>query len=710
MGDGVQPSRTPRVRPRGDRRPSARAVPPFSLGRVVAYALLVTLAFAIVAPVLMLVRNFHPLPAGAGTTVLAALLIRYWTRAVPQEDPARRLGGASPLLRVALGALLLASGISGLIFSSEHVETDRDPGVYVNAGRWLAEHGTLLVDPAVDGFADATVNPLDVEVEEDPPLFTSAGYYGHAHRFGLPEDQLYPRFFHTFSAFLAVGDWVGGHAWLVRVNALIGAVALLMVFAFAARVTRPWLALGAAAALAVNLAQVYFQRDAFTEPLTQLFLFGGLWALWEASRHLRVGRGVIAGLALGATCLVRVDSFLFLVPLAVALVVHALRARRRSRWYPRHRRFVVAVASGTGLTAGLGLLQGLLLSPPYVLEFRRPLAAVAAALVVVLVGGSFMVHRPDLLRSVRDRLLRARRPTGVAAVSAILGGALIAYGLRPELDVGLASSPNGFVESLQAQAGVSRNGYRNYAELSMRWLGWYLGPVGLAAGVLGWARGWWGAVGGRIPRMLPFLFVFSLTTFFYVGRPMITPDQVWAMRRFLPVTIPGFFVLAFWTAGWLWVDRPRRGRLRRGGAALIAAGTLAFSTWTLAGVPTAHGQRTLPVIGDLCRRLPEGSGVIVAHDDQLHLRLTQTLRGFCGTPAAYLPSSTPIERYRRLAARWEEGGGSLFLLSTNEEPTGLGSLESQLVASVSYEELERRLFGRPASHEPATLRLYLSRL
>lgn len=708
MGDPVQAGRGSGRRGRRPRAP----VPSLSLERVVAYVFLPTLAFGIVAAVLLSARFFRPLPVGLGTAALAALLIHRWIRSVPREDPARRLGGGSSALRVALAVLLLASGVSGYAFSSEHVETDRDPGVYVNAGRWLADHGTLLVDPAVEGFGGATVDPLEVEVEEDPLLFTPAGYYGHAHRFGLPEDHLYPRFFHTFSAFLAVGHWLGGDAALVRVNALIGVLAVLMVFAFAARVTRPWLALGAAAALAVNLSQVYFQRDAFTEILTQVFLFGGLWALWEGSRHLRVERGAIAGLALGATCLVRVDSFVFLVPLAVALVVHALRARERSRRYERHRRFLWAVALGTGSTAGLGLLQGLLLSPPYVLEFRRPLAAVGVALVVVLVGGVLAVHRSDLLRSLRERSRRVRRPAAVAVVALILGGGAIAYGLRPELDVGLASSSNGLVEGLQREAGVQPNGFRNYAELSMRWLGWYMGPVGLAVALVGWSRGWWLAIRGRALRMLPFLFLFSATTALYVWKPMITPDQIWAMRRFLPVTIPGSFVLVFWTAGWMWDEPERHRRLWRGGAVAVAAGTLAFSAWTLAAVPTAHGQRTLAVTDEVCPSLPEGSGVLVAHDDQLFLRLTQTIRGFCGRPAAYVPATAPSDRYRSLAARWEAGGGSLFLLSASPEPRGLGGAdeEPQQVVSVSYERLERRLFGRPASLEPTTLDLYLWRL
>lgn len=702
------------------RAPAARrwslAPDAFRLDRVVAFCLLATLAFSMVAALLMMLRYFRPLPVVAGTALLTALLFRGWVKAVRREDPRRALGGRSRGLRAVLALLLAGSAVSGLVFSAEHVETDRDPGVYVNAGRTLAEHGTLLVNPAVGGFRGSEVDPLERD-EDDPLIFTSAGYYGHGHRLGLPEDQLYPRFFHALSAFLAAGQWIGGPSLLVRMNAFLGALALLMVFAFGARLTRPWLALAATAALGVNLTQVYFQRDAFTEILTQVFLFGGLWALWEASRHRTLDRGLIAGLVLGATCLVRVDSFLYLAPIGAGLLVHLLRSARRSPdRYLRHRQFVLAVVAGMLFTAGLGLLQGLLLSPLYVLEFWRPLLTLGVLLpiAIALVGWVLLRNRARL-RGL-GRLYRARRRLfAVAAVTAVLGGVALLY-VRPVVSLREMVPPVGdpwsaFVDGFPRGPGdplpPGTPGW-----FSMWWLGWYLGPIGLVAAVVGWARSWWETLMGRASRMLPFLLVFSGTTLAYLWRPTITPDHVWAMRRFLPLALPGAFLLVFWLVGQLWGDARTRGPAWRALPIVLGAGTLLFSSWTLASVPTAHGQRTLDATERLCEQLPDGSGVLVAHDDQLFLRLPQTIRGFCGVAAAYTPRGLEPHEYRDLADRWAAQGGGLYVLSPNPHALDLDELDQRFeaVVSASYEKLARRFLGRPSSIETQRIDLYLAPL
>lgn len=689
-------------------RPSAPSRPakvgPLSLERVVVYLLSALLAYSIVAAFLMSARFFRPVPMLVGTAVLAALLVHRWVRAVPREAPPRRLAGQAWSLRVALAVLLAVSAVSGLVFSSEHVETDRDPGVYVNAGRWLADHGTVSVKPDVEGFQEAEPGSSD---DDRMLFFPAAGYYNFGHRFGIPPDQIYPRFFHTLSAVLAGGAWVGGSWLLVRMNAVLGAVALLMVFAFAARLMRPWLALAATAALGVNLTQVYFQRDAYTEILTQAFLFGGLWALWEASRHLRADRGVVAGLLLGATCLVRVDSFLFLVPIAAALVVYLVRSADRSPGrHPRRRRFVFAVGLGMASTSFLGLAQGLLLSPPYVTGFGRELVVIGAGLLLtVVVGGVVLRYRARFSR-VRRLYRKHRRLFALAAAVLVLGVPVVIY-VRPVLFLPDGDPWRTVVDGFRAEESAIPRGTRR--DFSMWWLGWYLGPVGLAAGVAGWARGWWSTLSGRESRMLPFLFVFSLTTVLYLWTPRISPDHVWAMRRFLPITIPGFFVLGFWMVDRLWAGLRGRGPGWRAVPAVVAAGTLAFSSWTLASVPAARAQRTLDATERLCERLPEGSGVLVAHDGQFFLRFTQTVRGFCGTPAAFVSRELSLEEYRGLADRWEARGGRLYVLSPERVPfdfRGTG-LEGEHVASVAYERLRRTPLSRPSSPQVIEFDLYL---
>jgi hypothetical protein len=85
---------------------------------------------------------------------------------------------------------------------------------------------------------------------------------------------------------------------------------------------------------------------------------------------------------------------------------------------------------------------------------------------------------------------------------------------------------------------------RSYAEHSILWMTWYLGP---AITLLGLAAIVWtvrGLLRGRRLELLPLLCVIGACTYYLVN-PNISSDQVWASRRFLPVILPGLTVMGF---------------------------------------------------------------------------------------------------------------------------------------------------------------------
>ncbi|TML75039.1 MAG: hypothetical protein E6G07_13335, partial [Actinobacteria bacterium] len=69
---------------------------------------------------------------------------------------------------------------------------------------------------------------------------------------GAPGGRLYVQFLHLLPLTLAAGAWLGGSALMLKVNAILGALSLLMFYAFCTRLVRPLVALGATLALAVN--------------------------------------------------------------------------------------------------------------------------------------------------------------------------------------------------------------------------------------------------------------------------------------------------------------------------------------------------------------------------------------------------------------------------------------------------------------------------
>ena len=118
-----------------------------------------------------------------------------------------------------------------------------------------------------------------------------------------------------------------------------------------------------------------------------------------------------------------------------------------------------------------------------------------------------------------------------------------------------------YVAGMQARQGLPVDGGRTYAEQTVAWLSWYVGPVALVvalvvlslvtrSGVASVARGW-------MEPWVPALVVAAGSTLLTLARPGITPDHPWADRRLL-VALPLVVVLVVVALHWLVVERSRR--------------------------------------------------------------------------------------------------------------------------------------------------------
>jgi hypothetical protein len=496
-----------------------------SFEAVVGTMLIFLLGFSLAALPLAMMGAFRPVPVVLATSLLTAVLIRLWGGRF-YRLPTVQL---SLYLVAAVATLVMAVTVLNFAYSSQHLPTNRDPGVYVNTGLWLARTGQLVVEGDAGVIADFA--KLD---------YGGLGYYEE----GRP-GRLEPQFLHLLPAVLAVGEWLGGPWLLLRMNALLGGVALLVFFTFAARIMRPWLAFLATAALSLNLVQVHFTRDAFAEILTQVFLFGGLWALHVAETGVsRPGRGLVAGLLLGGTCMTRIDALLYLIPLVLYL---GWRAGDR-QVSPATSKMIGATTIGLSIGPILGLADGWLLAGTYLSDLGPVLVPVLA----VLLGSSLVAVGLAARRRwvpTRRAWLSDRRPAlATAAAGLLIVVAAFGYLLRPHFEQS-SGSPIPLVGGLQAREGLEVDATRHYAEFSLRWLSWYLHPMVLFGGILGTGVAVRRALLGRARHMTAFLGVFLVTSVVFLWRPTITPDHIWAMRRFLPVTIPGLLLLGFWWTG-----------------------------------------------------------------------------------------------------------------------------------------------------------------
>jgi hypothetical protein len=454
-----------------------------------------------------------------------------------------------------LAALTLALGwvVLNLPFASRYVTVPRDPGFLTLEALWLSKHPS----------PDIPMGSALAIQESIPGVLASTSAY-------FPADgMLHAQGAKLLPGVLALGGWVGGDLGVLASNLVIGAFALLALYGLARRVVGPLWALLPVVALAGSVPLAAFSRSAYTEPLTLALIFGGLTMAWSAFETGTWWRHAMAGALIGASALVRIDGGASVIGLigGVGLAAAAplgLRPRRRIRMA------LVAVMCTALTMVGIGFLDLSLHSPGYLSDLGRPFGLLTAALVATVVV-SLALALPRFWDPVRRWVLRHRKRLSVAAMStvALLAATLISRPLwLVERHIALGSGSDRFVEGLQRSEGWAVDPTRSYDELSVTWLSSYYGWPMVVLAFAGFALIARSAIRYRDPRHLVLLTVIAAPSALYLWRVSITPDLVWAMRRFLPVTIPGFLLTATVAIVALWSSRRWWARL---GAGMLAA-------------------------------------------------------------------------------------------------------------------------------------------
>ena len=388
---------------------------------------------------------------------------------------------------------------------SEYVMGGRDPGVYLNEGIQIAQHGTFTVAESVVESVPRQVRHLFFRDFSQPSYFSSR-FMGF---FLLDPDQgtVTGQFPHLYPVWIAIGygiNGLSGARHVIGLWAILGVVAVY--FSGAWLLGRPAAAVGSLL-LVFHVAQVWYSRYPNAEMPMQALLFAGMLAF---------GRG-------------HVEDNRFFAPLAAILVTLALFA---------HLTAVLAVGALFGASL-LGALDGHRPRLAFLVPLLVGFAAAATYYVMVLphylsVPLSWVSHlQPPHLalialglaagmgtlwaaRTDRRRLmLRRWVPRSFLAALLVLAG--YAYFLRapgPGLGRTDAASLRTFTE-------------------------FYLTPLGLIAALLGLAvvvhRAFW--------RGLGFLLTLAIYACFFFFKLRIIPEHFWTARRFLAVVIPAALLL-----------------------------------------------------------------------------------------------------------------------------------------------------------------------
>jgi hypothetical protein len=603
----------------------------------------------------------------------------------------------------ALGACVVALGqlAWNAANMSRHVVGDRDPGVYVLIGKWLAEHGSLVV-PATGLWSGTGIRFST----------SSAGVYT------MPNGTLQFQFAHMMSVLLAEADNLGGDGLMFLVPAVLGAIALCAIYAVGCRLVRqPWVVLAAVAGFALSLPELNVTRDTYSEPATQVLLWGGVLLLLRAYETRSGAIATVAGLAIGGTLMTHIDAVIYLAPLPLFAALGWLTARDRS-----DRRSLAPVIAfgllGVIPTAALGTIDVLVRSglyyenlTPQMHSLYRLLKLTTAMAVVIVVAWT---AGPAIARRVSWWAAAYRKLLSNAASWAVGIGLLVAWALRPAHAVrGLNTPVSAVVVQLQTSLGLPVQPGRTYAEQTLRWFEWYIGPIALALAVIGLCALVTMAIRSGNFTATVLLVLIGGVAALYLWDPSNTPDQIWVTRRYATGALPLFALAAALAldVGAAAVARSADGRAWARRTVMVGAAALvAFPLGTLWPVRDFQAQANfLHAVQEVCKVIGPNAAVAFPARDYDAVTLPITIQEWCHVPTAVLRTSGPEQQLAHVAEAFKRRGRVLWILASSSSAISraVPGLSSTLIGSaVSNHELAKTLEGPPENYAAAVFTVY----
>ena len=615
--------------------------PELTLARLTVAPALIVVAWLVVALPLLLAGAFTIGPALALFVPVLAITLFLGFRGTRRDS---HLAARPASWWAVAGVLIVAVAFMALQLAmcSEQIVVRRDPATYVQFANWLTDNSRLPISQFRWAFGGG-----------DPALsYGSPGFYQRG-------TEIVPQFMAGNPLILTLGGWIGGPYAMLALAPIMGAAAVLSFGGLTARLVGPrWAPLGALA-LALTLPMQWISRSTFSEVPAMILLFGGL-ALMHDVRELdpdpeagpiwkqpvRV-RAALAGLSFGLIVLVRIDGLRDIMPVVVFAGLLIARGRRRT-----------GIPLFLGLLAGAsaGLIEGFTLSRPYLEDIKTSLDPLLAMLAALIFGTILMVtlllwrDSGDVLRGLGRRIARSRVPDLAAGLTVLV---MIAFALRPYFhkDVRMPRTDEdklnaSLITLLQKANHIPVEYGRQYTELSLYWVVWYIGVPALLLATFGAAL-----MARRLVRLpgagfapgsprrsaewiLPYAMI-VWTTVLTLIRPGITPDQPWASRRLISIVIPGLLLFALWALAWgtRQIRRLGYGRAATAGAAL--AGALLVTVpivWVSAALMfTKTEQGEVAAVNRLCSTLGQGASVLIVE------RVTAdwyspVIRNQCGIP------------------------------------------------------------------------------
>jgi hypothetical protein len=439
---------------------------------------------------------------------------------------------------------------------------------------------------------------------------------------------------------------------------------------------------------------VYFSRASYTEPTALAGVFIGLTFLIAAFKTGTRHHYFIAGLSVGIAALARADGILAvdgaLFAIAVVLTLAREPAQRRVL-----RRGLIGFAGGGAITSAAGMVDLAVNSPNYYPFVKHDMELLFGLLIAILVAGLVLSTLP--VQRIRQAA-GTHRSVIAKAAGGLIAGVCVVMASRPLWWTGrfnTGSVGQQAVANLQQAQGVPVAATRSYDEHTVNWLAWYLGWPTVCIAAAGLTVLAVGIVRRRERAALGLLGPVGLVSIFYLNDISITPDQIWASRRLLPVIIPGVLL----AAGYALYRLGRRARWRWLALALaVLMAILPGLQWR--GLFTAADyDGELRVVNSMCTSIST-----VSHGQPGHTVLVRTLPAIgyyaapikivCGSDVVQLQTAT-APQLAQVQRNWGNVPITVITFNSTAVPWTRTPRQPQYrgVVSVWEQPLNRRPYG-----------------
>lgn len=502
---------------------------------------------------------------------------------------ARHEGRAQPRrdVLIAHGALLIGLVVwmvLGFVYASQYLIVSRDPGFLALTGVWLTDHPSTDI-PSL-GTVDAVKGHLNMLADA-------------WQAWNLRGDMIQPQGAKMLPAVLAVGGWVGGVTGVLWTNVVIGAGALASVYVVAKRLLSPLRALLPVGILGLTVAHIALSRSPYSEPLTLLLLFAAIGWAFDGIVSRRIGPIVAAAIASGATSLVRIDGAAYALGVLAGLVVASAFL---GSW---GRRATTVFVAAQALAVAVGYASLWRWSEAYVERLGSEAWTLGVAYGAVALATAFTMGAIHLAKrsahADAPHEFSLPRGFGIAAAGAT-AATMVLLAARPLFftdhrgdESRTDKFTNSVVKIFQEGEGYPVDPTRTYAEHTVTWLSYYLTWPVLIVATLGLALMALKAFNRGVGVLVP-LGAFAVPSAIYLLRPAVVPDQIWAIRRFEPATIP-VLALAAGVGAWYLADLATRrlGTMASTSATAVTALSLAAVMSTYVSVDLDDESKVLLV-------------------------------------------------------------------------------------------------------------------